>query len=75
MTIIIDHRPYLERLSPRFRLIPVAARTFAALADWLSRLHAQQTRRRTARELEALPFDVRKDIGWPADDTQSTQKH
>jgi len=25
-------------------------------------------RRQTAREIEAMPFDIRKDIGWPSTD-------
>jgi hypothetical protein len=69
MTMIIDHRPYLERLSPRIGLRGRAISALAALADWLARRQAEHVRSRTARELEGLPFDMRKDLGWPADDT------
>jgi hypothetical protein len=30
----------------------------------ISALRAAWARRQTMRELEAMPFDVRKDIGW-----------
>lgn len=32
------------------------------------RLQDAWTRNRTERALEGLPFDMRKDIGWPASD-------
>jgi hypothetical protein len=38
--------------------------------------HAAETnRRRTASQLESLPFDVRKDIGWPAEDIRDGAHH
>jgi hypothetical protein len=33
-------------------------------------IQTEITRRRTERMLEGLPFDIRKDIGWPAPDQQ-----
>jgi hypothetical protein len=34
------------------------------LADRLSSFKVAMARRRAIKELEAMPFDVRKDIGW-----------
>ena len=34
------------------------------------RLRVSWTRWQAARELEAMPFDVRKDVGWPASDVR-----
>lgn len=33
-------------------------------ADRLSSIRVAWARRRAIKELEAMPFDVRKDIGW-----------
>ncbi|MBX4975232.1 hypothetical protein HJB51_28595 [Rhizobium lentis] len=38
------------------------------LADYAHKLVLAWTRWRTAREIEAMPFDIRKDIGWPSTD-------
>ncbi|MBB2752449.1 UNVERIFIED_ORG: hypothetical protein GGI57_003152 [Rhizobium aethiopicum] len=38
------------------------------LANYANRLVLAWTRWRTAREIEAMPFDIRKDIGWPSTD-------
>ena len=38
------------------------------LVDYAHRLVLAWTRWRTAREIEAMPFDIRKDIGWPSTD-------
>jgi hypothetical protein len=74
MTMIIDHRPYRERFSSRTGLLHASVTVVANVTGWLSRQRVELARRRTARELESLPFDVRKDIGWPADDTSRSGK-
>ena len=38
------------------------------LGHYAHKLVLAWTRWRTAREIEAMPFDVRKDIGWPSTD-------
>ncbi|MGV8936952.1 MAG: hypothetical protein ACOH2J_07490 [Allorhizobium sp.] len=38
----------------------------------LNAVRGWQTRRRTERALEGMPFDLRKDIGWPASQTAAT---
>ncbi|TAV11619.1 hypothetical protein ELI37_14575 [Rhizobium leguminosarum] len=41
------------------------------LAHYARKLTLAWTRWQTAREIEAMPFDIRKDIGWPStDDTK-----
>ncbi|MFN7010924.1 MAG: hypothetical protein ACK4PN_12920 [Allorhizobium sp.] len=50
---------------------PLAASLAASLAALVAASRALQSwrrRRADARALEALPFDLRKDIGWPASD-------
>ncbi len=37
------------------------------LADWWQR-------RQNIREIESMPFDMRKDFGWPATDTSGRRK-
>ena len=44
------------------------AAPLAALAAASRQMRSWQQRRATARALEAMPFDLRKDIGWPASD-------
>ena len=44
------------------------AAILAALAAASRQMRSWQQRRATARALEAMPFDLRKDIGWPASD-------
>lgn len=34
------------------------------VADRLSSIRVAWARRRAIKELEAMPFDIRKDIGW-----------
>jgi hypothetical protein len=38
------------------------------LAHYARKLVLAWTRWQTAREIEAMPFDIRKDIGWPSTD-------
>ena len=38
------------------------------LGAFLTRIAAARRRRQELRALEAMPFDLRKDLGWPAGD-------
>lgn len=64
MTLIIEHRP--PSLTHR-ALVWLEAQLSQA-QEAAARLRREHAARRTARELAGLPFDVRKDIGWPAHD-------
>lgn len=74
MTMIIDHRPTSRRfsLSPAVQVMQTA---LVFLTRRMAETRAAYIRRRTARQMEALPFDLRKDIGWPADDTNEQGSH
>lgn len=76
MTIIIDHRP-VRRTSHGFGLRPrpqpatgpvrrMLSAGLSAASQWIAAQRIAHQRRQTARMLEALPYDVRKDLGWPA---------
>lgn len=41
----------------------------AAVTEYLRRRVALWERRRTERFISNLPLEVRKDIGWPSDET------
>jgi len=52
-------------------LARAAAGRLATVVNGLARTVAEHRRRRIdQRALEALPFDLRKDLGWPAGDTE-----
>ncbi|WP_377297842.1 hypothetical protein [Rhizobium sp. SGZ-381] len=70
MTMILDHR--IESGQRRWQLpsLPLLHKAFALAALW----RAAYRRRQTERLLEALPFDARKDIGWPAGDAAETRR-
>ncbi|MCO5730203.1 hypothetical protein [Rhizobium sp. SSA_523] len=73
MTFLLDHRLGLSRRHTSSRLERLAAHVTALLSPLLSAFEqwrTTRTRARTLREIEALPFDVRKDIGWPSDADQ-----
>ncbi|SIQ56769.1 hypothetical protein SAMN05880590_105188 [Rhizobium sp. RU35A] len=85
MTIIIDHRPV--RRSSRWFGTRTSGRTtsglvqtwlstsLSALGYWISSQQRAYRRRQTERMLEALPFDLRKDLGWPASDMQKPERN
>lgn len=64
MTLIIEHRPP----SYTHRALVWLEVQLSHLQEDVTRLRREHAARRTARELASLPFDVRKDIGWPAHD-------
>lgn len=49
------------------------ARVTAFVSRRVANLRAASHRRRDEAALEALPFDLRKDLGWPAGDTAKTR--
>lgn len=42
--------------------------------DIAAALHARWQEQRTSREIESMPLDVRKDLGWPSADTDENRK-
>jgi hypothetical protein len=60
-----DAHSQANRLAPALQL---ALRIVRSLGDGLTRLADARRRRREQRALENLPFDLRKDLGWPAGD-------
>lgn len=59
----------LPGISTPAALMAAAAGGLAAKAHGLIRAMADHRRRHLdARALEALPFDLRKDLGWPGGD-------
>ncbi|TRL39864.1 hypothetical protein [Rhizobium straminoryzae] len=85
MTIIIDHRPvrrtsrwFATEISGRQARGPVQtwlSTSLSALGHWISSQQRAYRRRQTERMLEALPFDLRKDLGWPASDMQKPERN
>jgi hypothetical protein len=68
MTLTLPHAPLDRRAYYSPVLTERLALLLQAAGRRLLRHAAESNRRRTALQLEGLPFDVRKDIGWPADD-------
>lgn len=60
-TRISSHAPRMPRVANPLGILMTAAH---AVNRW-------RTRRADARALEALPFDLRKDLGWPSADGNS----
>jgi hypothetical protein len=51
-----------------FSATRLAQRAVPFLGDLLSRLAEARRHRLQQRALDSLPFDLRKDLGWPAGD-------
>lgn len=45
-----------------------------SVTAYLQKLSRAWTRWQTAREIESMPFDIRKDIGWPSADANAERK-
>ena len=61
--ITTDHRPTQAGAFPRFLAYThMPSRAIGALNAVLG----WQSLRRTERALESMPFEMRKDIGWPS---------
>lgn len=71
MTLIIDHRPPSRTHRALIWLEVQLSRASEAVA----RLRRDYASRRTASEIASLPFDVRKDIGWPSRDSTARETH
>jgi hypothetical protein len=73
MTMILDHRTHPSQR--RWRLSSLArSPLWRMIGHHVSAWQAASTRRQTERLLESLPFDARKDIGWPASDAVDTER-
>jgi|GEM_PF-1074662 len=59
---------YDSRITLQNRRLPTVAHPIAILMTAGRAVRQWQERRANARALEALPFDLRKDLGWPATD-------
>ncbi|MBW8298813.1 MAG: hypothetical protein K0M60_04360 [Hydrogenophaga sp.] len=57
-----------SRITLQSRRLPTVAHPLAILMTAGRAVRQWQERRADARALEALPFDLRKDLGWPAND-------
>lgn len=73
MTMVCSVSPMTPSATAAPTLAGLAKAAAGRLATWLNGLaHAiadHRRRRLDQRALEALPFDLRKDLGWPAGDT------
>jgi hypothetical protein len=45
-----------------------------SVAGYVDKLARAFRRWQTAREIESMPFDIRKDIGWPSADANAERK-
>lgn len=74
MTMVCSVTPEIRTASPASMLAATAKAMAGHLAAKLNRLAqavAEHRRHRLEQAaLEALPFDLRKDLGWPAGDTR-----
>jgi hypothetical protein len=70
MTMVCCDTPMERSAAPTpAELAKAAAGRLATSLDGLARAIAAHRRRRLDQKaLEALPFDLRKDLGWPAGD-------
>ncbi|MDH4438860.1 MAG: hypothetical protein QE284_00545 [Rhizobium sp.] len=68
MTLFQHDAPILGRPRGAALAHPAMQAVVAALANGPKRLAEANRRRREQRALDALPFDLRKDLGWPAGD-------
>ncbi len=73
MTMILDHRTHPSQRRWRLPSLPLSS-LWAMIAPHVSAWQAARTRRQTERMLESLPFDARKDIGWPTSDAAATER-
>lgn len=56
------------RINVQNRRLPTVAQPITILMSAGRAVWQWQQRRAEARALEALPFDLRKDLGWPSAD-------
>lgn len=60
-----------SRITLQSRQLPTVTHPIAILMTAGRAVRQWQERRSNARALETLPFDLRKDLGWPAADRPS----
>lgn len=53
---------------------PSSSGVFAQFSALARKLAAWRRQRQTAREIESMPLDMRKDFGWPATDISERRK-
>jgi hypothetical protein len=68
MTLLHYDTPLIRNPDAHSPAIQLALRIVRSLSDGLTRLADARRRRGEQRALENLPFDLRKDLGWPAGD-------
>jgi len=69
MTMVCCDTPSARTAPTAGEMAKTAAARLAGQINGVARRLAEQRRRRLERAaLEALPFDLRKDLGWPAGD-------
>jgi hypothetical protein len=71
MTLLHFDTPMIPRPRAKAHALHRMARLVRSISDLLTRIADAERRRREQRALEALPFDLRKDLGWPAGDIHS----
>ncbi|MGV2106901.1 hypothetical protein ACQZ4X_12630 [Agrobacterium vitis] len=54
--------------------IILAESAFHAISTWFSQLESWRQHRAMEKALAEAPFDMRKDLGWPAHDTWQTRR-
>jgi hypothetical protein len=47
---------------------------FTRISGLVATLHAYWQEQRTSREIESMPLDLRKDLGWPSADIDEHSK-
>lgn len=73
MTMILDHRTRQSQRHWQLPSLPFSP-LLRMMGEQIRSLQAARSRRQTERLLESLPFDARKDIGWPASDAADTER-
>ena len=48
--------------------------TISRLTTWANAIADRWSKQQAARQIEAMPFDMRKDFGWPAADIAEDRK-
>jgi hypothetical protein len=68
MTLLHFDTPLIRSPRAPSAGIPLPFSAVRSLGALLTRLAEAGRRRREQRALDAMPFDLRKDLGWPAGD-------
>lgn len=48
--------------------------SLSRLSTWATSLTDRWSKQQAARQIEAMPFDMRKDFGWPAADISDDRR-